>query len=88
MATVLPNTDNNYLRILEQAKQDLWNRNSHLSEQQRQELWLQAASNPGNAFINTNPSLARQVPRSMSYSTTQTPVWNTPLVLACPSNGP
>ena len=79
----LPNIDDTYLRTIEQAQQDLWNRNSHLSQQQRQELWLSAASVPSNAF-DTNAS---QVPRSMAYSPTslaQTPVWNTPLVMPLP----
>jgi hypothetical protein len=81
MATTLPNIDDTYLRTLEQAQQDLWNRNSHLSQQQREELWLSAASIPSNALdIN-----ASQVPRSMTYSPislAQTPVWKTLLVVA------
>jgi hypothetical protein len=81
MATTLHNIDETYLHTLEQAQQDLWNRNSHLSQQQREALWLSAASIPSNALdVNVN-----QIPRSMAYSPVglaQTPVWNTLLVVA------
>jgi hypothetical protein len=78
-----PDIDDAYLRTIEQAQMDLWNRNAHLSQQQRQELWLSASSVSSNAFdIN-----ASQVPRFMAYSSTslaQTQVWNTPLVMPFP----
>ncbi|KAF2705233.1 hypothetical protein K504DRAFT_97959 [Pleomassaria siparia CBS 279.74] len=72
MSTMLPNTDTTYLHMLEQAKQDLWSRNAHLSQQQRQQLWLQAAS--GNVFDpnHATPSMVSQTPRSMAFNTCST----------------
>ena len=48
MATTLSNTDTTYLQELKQAKEEFWSRNSHLSQNQRQELLFQAATS--NAF--------------------------------------
>ncbi|KAF2869278.1 hypothetical protein BDV95DRAFT_608843 [Massariosphaeria phaeospora] len=64
MAAALSSTANLQPDILEQAKQDLWN---GLSDQQRQQLWLQAAANvPSNAFSTAaQPAMAADVPRSM-----------------------
>ncbi|KAF1840489.1 uncharacterized protein K460DRAFT_296925 [Cucurbitaria berberidis CBS 394.84] len=68
MAATLANSSPTYLQILEQAKQDFWSGHAHLSEEQRQELWLQAASTlPSNAFNPTQPSMAHQTPRSMPF---------------------
>ncbi|CAO2656973.1 Nn.00g057760.m01.CDS01 [Neocucurbitaria sp. VM-36] len=70
MASTISSSSSGYLHILEQAKQDFWSSNAHLSEEQRQERWLQAASTlPRNAFSSTQPSMADQTPRSMPYST-------------------
>ncbi|KAF1946262.1 hypothetical protein EJ02DRAFT_367529 [Clathrospora elynae] len=62
MASTLPNSSSAYLHILEQAKQNFWNSNANLSEEQRQEFWLQAA------FNSTQPSMVHQTPRSMAYT--------------------
>jgi len=62
-----------YLGFLEQAKQKFWMTTSHLSEEQRNQLWFQAACQP------TQPSMAHQVPRSMTFdpsSMMELPVWN------------
>lgn len=88
MASSFTSSSNTYLDILGQAKQQFWNSNVHLTEEQRQQLWLQAASTlPGNAFTTTQPSVAQQTPRSMPYSTsdmTQLSVCNESLVNALP----
>jgi hypothetical protein len=75
MATAI---NTHFSHILEQALQ-----NSILPEHQRQLLRMQAASVSRNSSLDVHaqPSLARQVPRSMSYTAStmmQTPVWNTP----------
>ncbi|KAF2682647.1 hypothetical protein K458DRAFT_341350 [Lentithecium fluviatile CBS 122367] len=66
MATALSNT----IVHLEQLKQDFCNRNAHLSEQQRVELWSQLVSAPlpSDASNTFQPSLVEQTPRYMSYS--------------------
>lgn len=88
MATSLPNADMTYLHTLEQAKQEFWSRNSHLSQQQRRELWFQAAAS--NVFdVSSSSTPASHVPRSMPLNTSylaQSPVWNTPLVTRPSSN--
>ena len=90
MASTFTSSSNAYLDILEQAKQQFWNSNANLTEEQRQQLWLQAASTlPSNASISTQHAATQQTPRSMPYNTsdmTQLSVWNTPLVNAPPSN--
>lgn len=55
-------SSSNYIDFLEQAKQNFWTSNAHLSEEQRNQLWFQAACQP------TQPSTAQQTPRSMPYS--------------------
>lgn len=65
-------SSNTYLGFLEQAKHNFWMTNSHLSEEQRNQLWFQAACQP------TQPSMAHQVPRSMTFgpsSMMELPVW-------------
>ncbi|KAF1832926.1 hypothetical protein BDW02DRAFT_570520 [Decorospora gaudefroyi] len=51
-----------YRDFLEQAKRNFWTDNAHLSEEERNQLWFQAACQP------TQPSIAHQTPRSMPYS--------------------
>jgi hypothetical protein len=79
MASTLPNSSSStYIDFLGQAKQKFWSSNAHLSEEQRNQLWFQAACQ------STQSSMAHQVPRSMPYSPsnlTQLPVrkhlWST-----------
>jgi hypothetical protein len=80
MASTLSNSSSSstYIDFLEQAKQNFWSSNAHLSEEQRNQLWFQAACQ------STQPSMAHQVPRSLPYSPanlTQLPVrkhlWST-----------
>ena len=77
MAPTLFDSSNSVFQQLEQTRQDFWSSNAHLSEEQRQELWLQAASIPSNAFGTSHASLAHQTPRSMPSSSNMThlPVW-------------
>lgn len=74
--------------ILEQARQDFWNSNAHLTEEQRHEAWSTASQFPNNAFdMHAQPSMAHQIPRTMPNSMsnlTQLPVWTSSLVVAHP----
>jgi hypothetical protein len=64
---------------LEQAKQTFWTSNAHLSEEQRQQLWTQAASLPPSTtgFSASHASMAHQTPRSLPAASNMThlPVW-------------
>ncbi|KAF2187733.1 hypothetical protein K469DRAFT_725204 [Zopfia rhizophila CBS 207.26] len=63
--------------LLQMAKQEFWRSNAHLSEQQLQQLWIQTASSiSSDAFVDRQPSPARHVPRTMSYSASR--ISNTP----------
>ncbi|KAF2132587.1 hypothetical protein P153DRAFT_382210 [Dothidotthia symphoricarpi CBS 119687] len=78
MDMALPYGDNAYPYTLEQAQQDLWSGNVHLSGEQ-QDFSFQAASATDNAYNNAQASLACQIPRSMPYnasSLTQFPMSN------------
>ncbi len=77
--------------ILEQARQEFWNSNAHLTEEQRQDAWATASLYPNNAF-NTpaQPTMAQHIPRTMPNSSMsnlmQYPVWNMNLlVVALPA---
>jgi hypothetical protein len=76
MASTLANSSssssNTYVTFLEQAKHDFCMSNAHLSEEELNRAWFQAACQPSQA------PMAHQVPRSMAFSTpnmTQLPVW-------------
>jgi hypothetical protein len=75
MASTLSNSSsssNTYVDFLEQAKHDFRMSNAHLSEEELNRAWFQAACQP------PQPSMAHQVPRSMAFNTsnmTQLPVW-------------
>lgn len=65
--------DTNYLRLIEHAKQDLWSRNPHLTDEQRESLWTSTLSSINNTKSNVSPTFNTQhttrldqVPRSMS----------------------
>jgi hypothetical protein len=63
---------------LEQAKQTFWSSNAHLSEEQRQQLWTQAASlSPSTASFNASHASMAQTPRSLPAASNMThlPVW-------------
>lgn len=61
----MSNSNNAYFE-LDQARQNFWNRNANLSEDQRQALWMQAAlAAPASAFQSTQSSMAHQTPRTM-----------------------
>lgn len=77
MASTMFNSSNPVFQQLERAKQDFWNSNAHLSEEQRQQLWSQAASLSSNGFGTSHGSMAHQIPRSMlsTSNMTQLPVW-------------
>ncbi|KAF2850739.1 hypothetical protein T440DRAFT_554899 [Plenodomus tracheiphilus IPT5] len=58
-----------YINKLEQARQDFWSSHAQLSEEQRQALWIQAASAPAsNVYHSPRPSMASQTPRTMRHS--------------------
>jgi hypothetical protein len=74
---------------VEQTKQNFWNSHAHLTEDERQDLWLQAtAFPPSNAYGTSHASTAQQTPRSMPSvsNLTHLPVWITFLVHALLSN--
>jgi hypothetical protein len=78
MASTMYDSNLPVFQQLEQAKQDFWNSHANLSEEQRQELWIQAASfPPSNAFSTSNASMAQQTPRSLPSTSNMTylPVW-------------
>ncbi|KAH7124073.1 key lime pathogenicity protein [Dendryphion nanum] len=70
--------DTSYLLILQQAKDQLWSKNLHLTEEERQALWTQTIGNTdinhnaltfNNTYNNLHPQSSTrmdQVPRSMS----------------------
>ena len=71
MASTMFDIPQNVYQQLEQAKQNFWNGHAHLTEEQRQELWSLAASQPNNA------SMAQSTPRTLPSTTNMMhlPVW-------------
>jgi hypothetical protein len=88
MANIYINNSSSAFGIPEQAKLDFWVSNAHLTEDQRQEAWSNAALYQNNVFdISAQPSMAHQIPRTMPNSMsnlTQLPVWTSYLVVALP----
>ena len=71
MASTMFDSAQNLFQQLEQAKENFWISNAHLTEEQRQELWSQAA------FQSSNASMAQQTPRTLPSTTNMMhlPVW-------------
>lgn len=71
MASTMFDSAQHLYQQLEQAKADFWISNAHLTEEQRQELWSQAA------FQSSNASMAQQTPRTLPSTTNMMhlPVW-------------
>ncbi|KAF1912302.1 hypothetical protein BDU57DRAFT_542149 [Ampelomyces quisqualis] len=66
MASTMCESTQNILQQLEQTKQTFWSNNAHLTEEQRQDLWNQAASfPPSTAYTTSHASMAYQTPRSL-----------------------
>jgi hypothetical protein len=85
MASTMFDSNQTLFQQLEQAKQSFWSSNAHLSEEQRQQLWLQAASlSPSNtntnSYSSSHASVAHQTPRSLPAASNMThlPVWMPP----------
>jgi hypothetical protein len=77
MASTMNNT-HLLFQQLEQTKQNFWNSHAHLTEDERQDLWLRAtAFPPNNAFGTSHASTAQQTPRSLLSASNMThlPVW-------------
>jgi len=85
MADIYMDSSSSAFTILEHARQEFWNSNAHLTEEQRQEAWSTASLYPSNAFdMHAQPSMAHQIPRTMPNSMsnlTQLPVWTSSLVV-------
>jgi hypothetical protein len=78
MASTLSNSSstssNTYVDFLAQAKQNFCMSNAHLSQEELNHAWFQAACQ------SSQPSMAHEVPRSMAFNSsnmTQLPVWTT-----------
>lgn len=81
MASTLSNSSsssssssNTYVDFLEQAKRNFCLSNAHLSHEELNRAWFQAACQ------TSQPSMAHEVPRSMAFNAsdmTQLPVWTT-----------
>jgi hypothetical protein len=82
MASTMFDNTQALFQQLEQAKQAFWSSNAHLSEEQRQQLWTQAASlSPSTtSFSASHASMAHQTPRSLPAASNMThlPVWTPP----------
>jgi hypothetical protein len=85
MASTMFEHNQTLFQQLEQAKQSFWSSNAHLSEEQRQQLWTQAASlSPSttntNSYSSSHASVAHQTPRSLPAASIMThlPVWMPP----------
>ncbi|KAI4915799.1 hypothetical protein J4E90_004245 [Alternaria incomplexa] len=63
LASSSSSSSNAYVAFLEQAKHDFCMSNAHLSEEDLNRAWFQAACQP------SQPSMAHQVPRSMAFNT-------------------
>ena len=73
MADIYMDSNSSAFTILEQARQEFWNSNTHLTEEQRHEA------------MHAQPSMAHQIPRTMPSSIsnlTQLPVWTQSLVVS------
>lgn len=86
MADIYMDSNSSAFTILEQARQEFWNSNTHLTEEQRHEAWSAASLYPSHAFdMHAQPSMAHQIPRTMPSSIsnlTQLPVWTQSLVVS------
>jgi hypothetical protein len=82
MAPTMFDSTQTLFQQLEQTKQSFWSSHAHLSEEQRHELWVQAAFQPRNVYTAPRTSMAHQTPRSLPSTSNMVhfPVWTTLLV--------
>ncbi|KAF2831071.1 hypothetical protein CC86DRAFT_314204 [Ophiobolus disseminans] len=65
MASTLFDRGSTLYQQLERTRQDFWCSHAHLTEEQRQHFWSQAASCSNNAYGTSHDSMVQQTPRSM-----------------------